>query len=373
MLITDKKELKKYTTEHRIWQGIPGIEVTKNGRIFACFYSGGIKETFGNFVILVKSDDGVNFSEPIAIAKAQNARCYDPCIWIDPLGRLWLIWSVMPGHGVYATICTDPDAEELRWGEEFRIGSDVMMNKPTVLSSGEWLFPLAVWDNGIRVLAEEFDTKQERGSFVYQSTDNGETFQKLGAADVPERDFDEHMLLELQDCRLAMYVRTKYGIGMSYSTDKGHTWSAGTDSGLGGPNSRFHIRRLRSGRVLQVNHVDFTKRNNLMALLSEDDGKTWPYRLLLDGRDMVSYPDMAEGEDGYLYIIYDRERGDKKDSLKAAYACAREILYAKITEEDIVAGKLVSEHSKLHCIVSKLGKYAEEHEDPYGELTASEG
>ena len=42
MLITDKNELKKYTTEHRIWQGIPSIEVTKGGRIFSTFYSGGI-------------------------------------------------------------------------------------------------------------------------------------------------------------------------------------------------------------------------------------------------------------------------------------------------------------------------------------------
>ena len=29
MFITDKKELEKYTAPHRVWQGIPGIEVTK--------------------------------------------------------------------------------------------------------------------------------------------------------------------------------------------------------------------------------------------------------------------------------------------------------------------------------------------------------
>ena len=38
MLITDKKELEKYTTDKRFWQGIPGIEVTKKGRIFSTFY-----------------------------------------------------------------------------------------------------------------------------------------------------------------------------------------------------------------------------------------------------------------------------------------------------------------------------------------------
>ena len=50
MLITDKKELEKYTTEKRFWQGIPGIEVTKKGRIFSTFYSGEIDEEVGNYV-----------------------------------------------------------------------------------------------------------------------------------------------------------------------------------------------------------------------------------------------------------------------------------------------------------------------------------
>ena len=36
---------------------------------------------------------------------------------------------------------------------------------------------------------------------------------------------------------------------------------------------------------------------------------------------------------------------------------AREILYAKITEEDILAGRLVNRESKLKCIVAKLGEY----------------
>lgn len=61
MLITDKSELQKYGTLHRLWQGIPGIEVTEKGRIFSVFYSGNTKETLGNFVVLLQSDDGGKF------------------------------------------------------------------------------------------------------------------------------------------------------------------------------------------------------------------------------------------------------------------------------------------------------------------------
>ena len=43
--------------------------------------------------------------------------------------------------------------------------------------------------------------------------------------------------------------------------------------------------------------------------------------------------------------------------MEEVYACAREVLYSRITEEDIIAGKLISEGSKMKTIISKLGEY----------------
>lgn len=179
----------------------------------------------------------------------------------------------------------------------------------------------------------------------------------------PQRNVDEHMILELKDGRLLMLIRTPRGADAAWSVDQGKTWSVPVDSGLGGPCSRLFIRRLKSGRVLLINHYEFTGRNNLTALLSEDDGKTWPYKLLLDERPDVSYPDAVETEDGHIYITYDRERGSFKPDLATAMADAREILMAKITEADIMAGELVSPDSFLKGIISKLGEYADE--DPF--------
>ena len=84
---------------------------------------------------------------------------------------------------------------------------------------------------------------------------------------MPNRSFDEHMILEMQDKSLSMFVRIDYGIGVSYSYDGGRSRSKGHYSALGGPSSRFFIRRLKSGRVLLINHYNFTCRNNLTALL----------------------------------------------------------------------------------------------------------
>ena len=120
--------------------------------------------------------------------------------------------------------------------------------------------------------------------------------------------------------------------------------------------------------MLLLNHVDFTKRDHLTALLSEDGGRTFPHKLLLDEREAVSYPDAMEAEDGYIYVTYDRKRGAYKKSLEEAYACDREILTARITEEDILAGRLVKEGSYLRQVASKLGALAPECGDPYSEI-----
>lgn len=367
MLITNKKLLENYTSTKRIWQGIPSIEVTEKGRIFLTFYSGGTREEIGNFVLLIKSDDGVNYSEPIAVCYEEGYRCFDPNIWIDPLGRLWLFWARCPSDGTWAAICDDPDADELVFGEEFFVGNNIMMNKPTVLSTGEWAFPLAVWDYNIRVMSSKYDSDvTPKGSFIYTSDDEGKTFKKLGFADVKKRHFDENMILELSDGRIRMFVRTFYGIGAADSYDRGFHFGECFDTGYGGPSSRFFISRLPSGRVLLINHHNTTERNNLTALLSEDDGQTFPYKLLIDER-YCSYPDATFNEEGRIHITYDRGRGTFLSSLESALKSEREILVASITEEEILNGAMKNKDSYLKRVACKLGEYDGDNKNPYNE------
>lgn len=368
MLITSKKELERYYSKHMVWVGIPSIERTKNGRVFITAYSGGTDENYGNFCFLLKSDDKQNFGEPIAVTFLEGKiRCYDPTIWIDPLDRLWFIWNVMPGEEVYASVCDAPDADELEFSEPFYIGRGIMLNKPTVLTSGEWLFPIALWDFSIShdMRKEGLREDDESAAFVYKTNDNGKTFIKLGGAVVPDRCFDEHMVLEQQNGVLRMLVRTHYGIGQSFSYDRGKSWSKGHDSLLKGPCSRFHIKRLKSGRVLLINHYNFKGRNNLTALLSEDDGKTFKYHLLLDERGGIAYPDSVEDENGFIYITYDRERGGFCGSMEQVYKEAREILTAKITEEDIINGEIINGDSYLKRVAFKLSMLDPNDPDPF--------
>jgi len=351
--VIHRKADAKYWKENRQWQGIPGIERTTSGRLWAALYSGGDTEGPDNYVVLITSeDDGVTWSRPdLVVDPPGQVRAFDPCLWHDPSGRLWLFWSQSYGFydgraGIWAIVADDADGPHPQWSEPRRIADGVMMNKPTVLASGEWLLPFAVWGytdkEGIQIHSEHNHLPAEMYSNVFSSLDNGVSFQRVGQVDMPDRSYDEHMLVEKKNGDLWMLVRTYGGIGECFSSDKGRTWSEPKADVLAGPCSRFFVRRLRSGNLLLINHHAFKERNNLTAMLSKDDGTTWEGFLLLDERDNVSYPDGVETEDGRIYIIYDRERYKDK-----------EICLAVFREEDVLAGKRVTADARLKVTIEE--------------------
>jgi hypothetical protein len=61
---------------------------------------------------------------------------------------------------------------------------------------------------------------------------------------------------------------------------------------------------------------------------------------MLDERTGISYPDGFQAPDGSIYISYDRNR-----------AIDGEILFAKFTEEDVLARALVAPRSRLKNLI----------------------
>lgn len=337
----------------RTWQGIPGLERTAKGRVFVSWFTGGTKEPAPeNTVLLSHSDDGgQTFTAPQAVALplGDGTRCFDPGVWIDPTGRLWYFFcrgnKETAQHDVWARICGQPDAETPVFGAEFRVGFEgpyaFRMNKPTVLSTGEWIIPVTHATETIK--AWFAGSKQLQGVGI--STDEGKTWKLHGALKAPEWAL-ECMITELKDGRLWLLTRTGGGfLWESHSKDKGRTWSEAKASTIASPGARFFIRRLASGNLLLVNHYKFTGRSHLTAQLSTDEGATWNEGLLLDERGGVSYPDGVQDKDGLIWITYDRDRGG-----------AGEILLAKFKEEDVIAGNNVSGAVSLKQVVNKLDK-----------------
>ncbi len=334
-----------------------GIARTPGGRLWACWVAGedGPKAFF---VLATSDDDGETWSKPRLVIDAQskNLPMYRSVlvgnVWTDPKGRLWLFFnqSMMQfdgRSGVWAAVCENPDAKEPVWSAPKRIWHGFTLNKPTVLSTGEWLLPVSLNHEGFGPFQGAFrQLDAERGANVFRSTDEGASWQRLGHVAYPNPNWDEHMLVERRDGSVWMLARTSKGLMESFSTDKGQTWAAPTASAIQHPVARFHLRRLASGRLLLVKHGDTIDthegRSKLTAWLSDDDGATWQGGLMLDERKGISYPDGFQAPDGTIYISYDRNR--KTDG---------EVLLARFTEEDILARRVMGKKSRLGMLISR--------------------
>ena len=336
---------EKHNLKNRKFQGIPSIAISTNGQLWAIWYAGITPdEDQNNYVVIATSgDDGKSWTEKLIIDPDGKGplRAFDPELWLDPKGTLWLFWAETVGHDgtnavLWAKTNNTPGKGDSEWSAPRRIANGIMMCKPTVLSTGEWVFPVSTWretDNSAKAVV---------------SKDKGKTFIIRGACNVPKevRAFDEQMIVERENKSLWMMVRTKYGIGESISNDQGKTWSTLIPSSIQHPSARFFIRRLTSGNLLLVKHGPINERigrSHLTAYISKDDGNTWLGGLLLDERNGVSYPDGQQRSDGTIHIIYDYSR-----------TTSREILMAKFTEADVIAGDTASATTSLRMIVSKF-------------------
>lgn len=354
-----------YAADTRAFQGISSLACGRDGRMWAIWYGGVTPgEDKNNYVMVAVSNDaGVTWSEEKLVIEHRDdmVRCFDPEVWMDPNGKVRLFWAQHAANnrkagslsGAWTVSTNECEGTEVEWSAPQRLCDGVMMCKPIVLSSGEWALPVSFWH------------RREQGSAaIVVSTDQGQSWVERGAVSVPPkyRNHDEHTLLELQDGRLWMLVRTNYGIGESISCDGGRSWSLLEPAAIPHVRSRFFISRLTSGNLLLVRHAPPNsayagwyagsnskgQRSHLSAFISEDEGRTWPYRMMLDERRAVSYPDGDQATDGTIHITYDFGRRDE-----------REILLASFREEDVRGGTPDSDTVRLRKLINKATQSTE--------------
>ncbi len=349
----------------RVWQGIPGIERAANGRLWSTWYTGDVGEgALGNYAMVATAADvGQKWSKPIAIQGPKGTRIGDPLPWIDPKGRLWVFYAqftektgTTPNlRATFAIRTDDPGKAAPQWSEPFVVAPDgILFGKPIIRKEdGAWLAPFFV--NG---KPDWEDVKAGKETGVVISTDEGASWKWLGGTDVPEDllNFSEATIAQRKDGSIFMVIRTLVGLCESSSTDGGKTWTAvkpmpGFEKG---PSTRACMMKLASGAFMLVYHdappnkTGGFGRAKMTVWLSDDEGRTWPHKLLLDGRTRVSYPDATQAPDGRIFITYDlgRYMGGEKS-----------ILVSVLREEDIRAGKIVSKDARLKMTANQCHGY----------------
>ena len=353
----------------RAWQGCPTVAVTKKGRIFAGWYTGGMFEPcIDNYNVLAMSNDGgETWIDPvltIGTDKENRMRRIDIQLWMAENNALWVMWTLSPYYETSklasikdgwdidyhrefpcteVMVCKDPDAEVLMWEKPRYLCDGFMRCKPILTKTG-------------RIIAPGYDYAGER-YLLSLSDDHGESFRKVHAEGKPEvRVFDEIMPYENAEGRLRFLARTNTGWYLKAdSFDDGETWTK-AENYVKATNSRCYIGRMKDDSILFVGNAAEDSRTGMKVSLSVDGGETFAYEMLLENRESVSYPDVDQDDAGHIYIVYDRERDNRAHLNTDTWVseAAKEILLCRLTVEDIRRGTL-GEGSFVRRVIAKGG------------------
>jgi len=374
----------KHRINLRIFQGCPQVEISEGGRLWATWFGSNVqaerapyhKDQFS--IISTSADDGRTWKEVFVFDPSEllGGGASDPMLWRDPEGNIRFIGLRnidFRGKDEFASSAweftmLDPENEHTAWTAPRLLGNkNISVMKPLIFPDGTIMrsmddFKLVGVPDKVRI------------RFLKEGVDGRPIFVSEFPVD-NDAVFAEQMPIIRKDGSLFTFYRARKGQKFAESFDGGKSWK------LGGYypkqfsiNTKCILKTLPSGRVLLVaNDVQMkeengrrtyfytdengrqreltkhrTSRTRMTAWLSDDDGQTFPHRLLLCDDGQISYPSAALGKDGAIYIVYDQGRG---------VIGQHTIFLSKITEEDILAGELVEEQSFLNNIVSRPGDH----------------
>jgi predicted neuraminidase len=325
-----------------------------------CVWFGGTQEGIPDIsVYFSRLGPGTNrWSEPVRLSEDPERSEQNPILFNAPDGRLWLIWTAqLSGNQDTAIVRRRISADHGRsWGpiETLfdRVGdSGVFVRQPpVVLADRSLLIPLfyCVGTPGRKWLGDH-DT-----SAVRISADGFATWTEHA---VPGSTGCVHMNVEtLGDGTLLALFRSRWAdnIYESRSADQGRTWTVPAATALPNNNSSIQFTRLANDHLALVyNHsnvADATERRTglyddigeaddaaaapeaaggrtafwgvprapMSLAISEDGGRTWPFRRDLERGDgycmtnnsrekinrELSYPSIKQGPDGALHIAF---------------------------------------------------------------------
>lgn len=347
-----------YNPQDRHWQGLPSTIVTGN-RLWSTWYTGGTGEPRQfNYIVLAYSDDGgKKWVDPYFVIdhKMEGLDPSNPEINVANVGvpNLWMDGDIMClSYIQYGTWVVkfknpgNPDITKVTYETPVKLTDYKIHKNPTFLTDSD----------GSRVMAFPGESSASSSNVsvttINVSKDGGKTFKQrahISSSAPNSRFYPESQIVELAVGKWMVVSRLEKGaaggIETAISNDFGYTWEPyknNLSEPFVGPGSKFHITRLSSGHILMINHDTLSERASICAYLSQDNGLTWPFKLVLDQRKDVSYPYAFE-QDGKIFVSWDKGRYIEK-----------EIRLSVITEADIVAGEFLSKNSRNKLIVSKL-------------------
>ena len=327
-----------------------------NGDLLVCWFHGSGERTADDVVIrgARKKKGAKAWSEPFLMADTPGYPDTNGTMFIDPRQRLWLMWpTILANEWHTALMKYKVSSDYLRDGPPKWEVSDVMHVTPgdsfktTVdreldrLTAGRTLQPAEQqYVDRLRKDAGDKLTRRlgwmtRAHPFVLDGTrlivplySDGFSFSLMNISDdwgatwhtstpIVGLGNIQPSLVSRHDGSLVAYMRDNgpppKRLHVSESRDRGETWSAERDTDLPNPGSGAEVRALANGHwILLYNDLE-NGRWSLAVSLSEDEGKTWPWKRHLERDSETSeaaqrgeyhYPSIVQARDGSLHATY---------------------------------------------------------------------
>ncbi|HEV3236816.1 MAG TPA: exo-alpha-sialidase [Gemmataceae bacterium] len=329
-----------------------------NGDLLVCWYNGSGERSADDVKVEGARQRATEkvWSRRFLMADTPGFPDTNPCMFIDPQKRLWLLWQTLIANQWHTALAKYKissayqsdgppewqfsDTILLKPGPEFAriVGQQCDKDEANVDS-----LPTEVRSRTRAYLAQRRKSARDKYSsrmgwmtrahpFVLEgkrlivplysdgfnfsimalSDDWGRTWEAseplVGAGNV------QPSLARKKDGTLVAYMRDNgpppKRLMVSESRDSGKTWSPVRDTDIPNPGSGAEVLGLRDGRWVLVYNDTERGRHSLAVSLSEDEGKTWKWTRRLEysepGPDAThaSYPSIIQAKDGTLHVSY---------------------------------------------------------------------
>jgi len=280
-----------------------------NGDLMSAWF-GGAGEGKPDVAIWGSRRAAGKWTEPAEMVREPQTPCWNPVLFYSKGGRLWL----------YYKFGTSPS----QWtaGRKYSVDHGKSWSAVEHLPAGIYgpirAKPL-VMEDGTIVSGTSVESYRSWAAWIERSTDGGRTFARIGPITLPDasgepddgkstRGLIQPSVVSLGGNRLRVYMRSTQNIGhvcVADSADRGVTWTQARALDVPNPNSGIDAVGLRDGRVVLVYNNASKGRSPLNLAVSRDGEKFTMFRTLEDAPgEEFSYPNVIQGKNGDLHIVY---------------------------------------------------------------------
>jgi predicted neuraminidase len=287
-----------------------------NGGLLAAWFGGQEEGDNSVEIWLSRKPLGGHWSPPERMTDFPETPCWNPVLFRDRKGRIWLFFKVGPDEMSWVGAYRTSEDGGANWSSITYLPAGLLgpiRSKPIVLSNGD-LLAGSSREAGMRRDEARAQPYWSWASWVERSQDDGKTWSIHGPIVHPQVSFGviQPTLWESAPGRVKMLLRSTAKIGSiceATSTDGGKTWSEVRAARLPNPNSGIDAVKLKDGRVVLVYNHSTTSRTPLNLAVSVDDGETWSAPSALEDRaGEYSYPAVIQSGDAKLHITYTWQR-----------------------------------------------------------------